>query len=416
MNIAKAEKTGSRKSTGQYPRSLAVVQTGGSSAVINSTLAGVVQEAQKAGQQVWGYQNAFEGLLADAKYELSYMEHIDLQRLRATPGAFLGSSRLFLTKKLFEEIPRKLVQQGMDALVMIGGNGTMYAAQKIRESVEAQGLMLQVIGAPKTVDNDLEGIEYAPGFGSAARYIAQAVLDISIDLETMKTFEQVRIIEVMGRSAGWLAAASALARHGEATAPHLIYLPEQNFDEEDFLREIRQVYEHFGFAVAVIGEGIHDASGVPIGNAPFAELTAGSKIYGGASAYLADMVGQTLGVRARCQDLTMAQRSFGPMRSSVDEKLAYKIGCSAVQALNTKKDGNMVCCHPQQHGYTLLPLGEVGGKEKCVPEKFYNLQHKQVTQEFLDWLRPIVGPWEYKYLSLADFMKKESKTIISGGV
>ncbi len=381
---------------------LAVVQTGGSSAVINSTLAGIIQEGQKLGWQVWGYPNAFEGLRKEQSYLLSELTEVELHRLRATPGAFLGSSRLFLTKEIFEEIPQKLAAQGMDILMMIGGNGTMYAAQRIQEIAGEQGLKLQVIGVPKTVDNDLVGMEYAPGFGSAARYIAQAVLDIGLDLEAMKTFEQVRIIEVMGRSAGWLAAASSLAKHGAATAPHLIYLPENPFDEAVFLQEIQAVYQKYGFAVAVVGEGIHDADGTPVGKLPFAELAAGSRIFGGASAYLADQVSQKLGLRARSQDLTMAQRSFAPMRSEADEKLAYRVGCSAVQAAAQGSCGQMVGCDYQKAGWYLLPLAEVGGKEKCVPAEFYDEDHKMVTEKFRSWLSPIVGTWRYNYLSLAD--------------
>jgi len=381
---------------------LAVVQTGGSSAVINSTLAGVIRGAQTAGWKVWGYPNAFEGLLKEKKFLLSELTDVELRRLRDTPGAFLGSSRLFLTPEIFAEIPRRLVQQGMDALLMIGGNGTMFAANKLQAIAREAALPLRVIGVPKTVDNDLEGMEYAPGFGSAARYIAQAVLDIGVDLEAMKTFEQVRIIEVMGRSAGWLAAASALAKRGEAFAPHLIYLPEQAFDEEQFLQEIKAVYERYGFAAAVVGEGIHTADGTPVGKLPFAELKAGSQIYGGASAYLADQVSQKLGLRARCQDLTMAQRSFAPLRSPVDEKLAYTVGRSAVQALAEGASGCMVGCKINVPGYYTLPLEQVGGKEKCVPEKFYDLEHKMVTKQFMQWLQPIVGPWSCNYLNLSE--------------
>ena len=388
---------------------VAVVQTGGSSAVINSTLAGVVHEAQKYGWKVWGYQNAFEGLLSKKKYLLTNLTDVELQRLRNTPGAFLGSSRLFLTKELFEEIPKKLAAQGMDVLVMIGGNGTMFAAQKLQSIAQEEKLALRVIGVPKTVDNDLEGMEYAPGFGSAARYIAQAVLDIGVDLEAMKTFEQVRIIEVMGRSAGWLAAASALAKRGSAFAPHLIYLPEQAFDERAFLQEIKAVYDKYGFAVAVVGEGIHDAEGTPVGKLPFAELKAGSRIYGGASAYLADQVGQKLGLRARSQDLNMAQRSFAPLRSPVDEKLAYKVGRSAVQALAKGLYNCMVGCKYNENGYYTLPLTRVGGKEKCVPKEFYDIERKMVTERFMQWLLPIVGPWSCSYLTLADIADAKVK-------
>ena len=191
---------------------IAVVQTGGCSAVINSTLAGIIDNTQKNKLKIYGLLNGFEGLLKDKIIDLSNLTNDELTRLRNTPAMFLGSSRMFLTAEIFAAIPQKLQEKGIDTLIMIGGNGTMYAAKVISESAEKQNINLTVIGSPKTVDNDMFGIEYSPGFGSAAKYIAQAVRDISIDLESMKTFEQVRIMEVMGRSVGWLAAARFMTK------------------------------------------------------------------------------------------------------------------------------------------------------------------------------------------------------------
>lgn len=381
-------------------KTIVVAQTGGPSAVINSTLAGIIEAAQQNQVKVWGLVNAFEGLLAGNFVELSGLSSTEISRLRATPGAFLGSSRLQMTEDIFAVIPGLIKDLGADGLLQIGGNGTMCAAHKIWDSACKQKIELQVLGIPKTVDNDVVGMERTPGFGSAARYVAQAVLDIGMDLESMKTFEQVRIIEVMGRSVGWLAAAAALGKRGKKSAPHLIYLPEQIFDEQEFLVAVKKVHDECGFVVAVVGEGIRDAAGHPVGASPFADLESGSHIYGGAAGYLASLVSQKLGIRARAQDLTMAQRCFAPSRSLVDEEEAYLIGTLSMKAFLAGSNDSMVCYGADKDSYSLLPLLEVGGVEKKVPENFYDSTTKQVTPEFLAWLSLAVGPWECPYLTL----------------
>lgn len=393
-------------------KTIVVAQTGGPSAVINSTLAGIIEAAQQNQVKVWGLVNAFEGLLAGNFVELSGLSSTEISRLRATPGAFLGSSRLQMTEDIFAVIPGLIKDLGADGLLQIGGNGTMCAAHKIWDSACKQKIELQVLGIPKTVDNDVIGMERTPGFGSAARYVAQAVLDIGMDLESMKTFEQVRIIEVMGRSVGWLAAAAALAKRGKKSAPHLIYLPEQIFDEQEFLVAVKKVHDECGFVVAVVGEGIRDAAGDPVGASPFADLESGSHIYGGAAGYLASLVSQKLKIRARAQDLTMAQRCFAPSRSLVDEKEAYLIGKLSMKAFIAGCNDSMVCYGEDADSYALLPLLEVGGVEKKVPEIFYDSITKQVTPEFLAWLSLAVGPWECPYLTLDEISQRNKLPIM----
>ena len=396
----------------QRSESIAVVQTGGCSAVINSTLAGIVQAAQEKGLHVIGLENAFEGLFAHREVDLSYLDEDDIAKLRQTPGMFLGSSRLLLTPEMFRDIPRGLKSLGVSCLLMIGGNGTMYAADRIQSSAREQGMGLRVIGVPKTVDNDILGVEFAPGFPSAARYVAQAVKDFSVDLESMKTFEQVRIIEVMGRSAGWLTGAAALAQHGSDTPPHLIYLPEVSFNQEAFLQEVKKCQQRYGYVVAVVGEGIHDEHGQPIGAIPFADIKQASQIYGGASAYLASLVQKRLGLKARAQDLTMAQRCFVPLRSAWDERQAFAYGEAAVQALVQGSSGVMVMECKSDGGFVLQALSRAGGKEKKVPVSLYDQKNHQMSKKFVDWLRPVVEPWSYEYLSLQDICSgKQAKAL-----
>ena len=379
-----------------------VVQTGGCSAVINSTLAGIVTSLQKEGWSIKGYRNAFEGLLHGDAVDLTSYTEEQIERLRRSPGAYLGSSRLFLTPEIFAAIPRKLHEAGCEVLLMIGGNGTMYAANKILENAKEQQIPLRVIGVPKTVDNDLVGVSYAPGFGSAARYIAQAVRDIGMDLASMKTFEQIRIVEVMGRSAGWLAAASGLAALGGCHVPHRIYLPEHDFDEQDFLQKLKHDYQQHGYSVVVVGEGIHTAAGKAVGAVPFSDVKQASRIYGGAAHYLSERVHDVFGLRARAIDLNMPQRCFGPLRAKQDEFLAYTLGVLGGRAAVQGISGKMVNCKADGSSISLMPLMEVAGVEQHVPEKYYDAENNQVTDEFLKWLQVITGPMPDEYITLPD--------------
>lgn len=385
-------------------KNIAVVQTGGCSAVINSTLAGMINNAKRNNYKLYGLLNGFEGLLQGKLVDLIKLSPAQLLKLRVTPAMFLGSSRMLLTEELVKVIPQKLQQLDIDNLILIGGNGTMYAANLIHQAAQKQNIKLTVIGSPKTVDNDIVGLDYSPGFGSAAKYIAQIVRDISFDLASMKTFEQIRIIEVMGRSVGWLAASSFLAKRKEEGAPHLIYLPEYDFAEEDFLQEVEQIYRKYKFGVIVVGEGIHDKNGVPIGTNPFANIKQASKIYGGAATYLAHLVSERLNLKARAQDLTMAQRCCGALRSNIDEALAYKTGLAAILALKENHEEEMVYVniHDQEKDYHAVALVDVGGKERKLPLAFYDFMAKQPTAAFSNYLLPIVGDFPDTYLSLDD--------------
>lgn len=383
---------------------LVVAQTGGPTAVINSTLAGIIEEAQGHGEigDIIGLQCGFEGLLNDQLVYLRGMTNDQLRRLRNTPGAFLGCSRMHLTGGIIKQIVERLCALKAKYFLQIGGNGTMFAAHMIEEAAREAGYCLQVIGVPKTVDNDIVGMDHTPGYGSAAKYVAQATLDIGIDLHAMRTFEQVRIVEVMGRNVGWLAAASGLARLSGHDLPHLIYLPEHPFNEQEFLDQVHAVVKRLGYALVVVGEGIKDEHGNCIGNRPFADIKTGSRVFGGAAAYLADRVSRVLKIRVRAQDLGMVQRSFACMRSEVDELEAYLIGRAAVKAALAGLSGRMVNIKgiftPGDVQYYALPLIEVGGREKTVPAHYYDVANRRVTDEFIRWLKPLVGNWEPEYL------------------
>ncbi|MEG6522775.1 diphosphate--fructose-6-phosphate 1-phosphotransferase [Desulfotomaculum sp. 1211_IL3151] len=394
-------------------QTLVVAQTGGPSAVINSTLAGIIEEARSWPEikDVIGCVHGYHGLFGQNYISLSGFDDDLLKRLRNTPGAFLGSSRLPLTDNHFAQIPALLDDLKAGYYLQIGGNGTMYAANLIAEEIKQAGKDMQVIGVPKTVDNDIILMDHTPGFASAARYVIQATLDNGIDLWSMRHFEQVRILEVMGRNVGWLAAASGFAQRNEKEAPHLIYLPEIPFHEDEFIKDVQAVVQELGYAVVVVGEGIRDEQGNSIGNNPFTDVNKGSQVFGGAASYLAAKVTQELKIRARAQDLGMVQRCFTPVRSELDEQEAYWVGRAAVRAAVAGQGGNMVYVEKlaarELLPYQTLPLARIGGKEKEVPEKFYNKQAKHVTAEFKAWLKPLLGQWHLQYLHLHDFPKPQ---------
>lgn len=387
-------------------KTLVVAQTGGPTAVINSTLAGIIDEARlwPEIEEVIGCINGFNGLFNHGLVRLSGLTSGQLNNLRNTPGIFLGSSRILLTPEHLNQIVSLLAGLQTGYFLLIGGNGTMFAADSIAEKAGESGLNMQVLGVPKTVDNDIMGMDHTPGYGSAARYVAQATLDVGLDLWSMRTFEQVRIIEVMGRNVGWLAAAASLAKGVGNGAPHLTYLPEAPFDENEFIEDVDRIVRQLGYAVVVVGEGIKDRHNNSIGNMPFADVEFGSQVFGGAAAYLADKVSRVLKIRARAQDLGMVQRCFSPVRSEVDEQEAYLTGRAAVKAAVAGLGGNMVgisgIAAPADGEFFTVPLSEVGGKERKVPAEFYDQQARQVTKEFIEWLRPLLGQWKPEYLLL----------------
>ncbi|MGF7186591.1 6-phosphofructokinase 1 [Desulfitispora alkaliphila] len=391
-------------------KKLAVAQSGGPSAVINSTLAGIIEESYKDNGigTVIGLENGLEGLFEGRAVDLSNLSQRQISQLRETPGAILGSVRTELTGPDIERAVEILVDLDVGYFLYIGGNGTMYATHLIYEAAWKRGVELLVAGVPKTVDNDIVDISHTPGYASAAKYVARAVKDLALDLEAMKGFEQVRVVETMGRNVGWLAAASGLARKDDSQAPHLIYLPEHAFDESNFLTRIQYVVARYGYAVAVVGEGITDEKGDAIGHPAFEEKIGKSQTYGGVADYLSEQITAKLGLRSRAQNLGMAQRSFAAYRSEVDEVEAFNIGKAAVKSLLNGDNGCMTIVE-EANGEALklnpIPLIQVGGKEKKVPDHFYDNSRKQVTGEFINWLRPLVGEWQQDYLYLTELPK-----------
>lgn len=367
---------------------IAIGQAGGPTPVINATLAGFVQEVKEEGFLVF-IRNGYEGLAngdfitGSSKLLRWVIDHTHV------PGACLGSGRYPLTDEKIEQALRHLRKHRIDALVFIGGNGTMEALHKVAIAAEQKRYDLQVIGLPKTVDNDLGCTDHAPGFGSAARYVAVATRDMSRDLLAMKNFEQLRILETMGRNTGWLAASSGLLRTYEEEGPHFVALPERSLDQEKLVTTIEGAIRKFGCATVVVSEGVRWENGEPIEQGQ----VDGRSVLGGVSGVIADYLRNELNITVRSELLGMNQRSFSLSVSQQDHDEAYYAGVRGGQLLKQDQSGVMVAIERNDNSSTydvnFFParLGDViKVGERKMPDQFI-----ENVDTYYKWLNPLVG-------------------------
>ncbi|SMB97283.1 6-phosphofructokinase 1 [Thermanaeromonas toyohensis ToBE] len=390
---------------------LFVAQSGGPTSVINSTLAGIIAAAQKK-REIEGIYGLLHGLEGALRGEIIYLDNLrqeELERLAVTPGAILGGSRYHLREEDLDKIASFLIHHKCRYLLLIGGNGTMETCLRLQRVMQQKKAEVEIVGVPKTVDNDLVETDHAPGYLSAARYVALAVRDQLMDLESMSRFEQVRIIETMGRSVGWLAAASFLAVD-PINVCYPIFIPEVPLDEDEFLSFIDKIYRQQGFALAVIGEGVIDKQGQPLGIQPFNDMDKEKGCHvvrTGAAENLARLVTERLGLRARAQVLGMNQRSFSTCVSSVDREEAYEVGRAAVELALQGGGGNMITL--QREGCLsktgFVSLERVAGAERKLPLEFYDSANKKVTPKFVEWIMPLVGELGPSYLYRGEIMR-----------
>lgn len=381
------------------------LQCGGPTAVFNATLAAMLATSQAyiGVRHFWGSRLGWQGLATGDWVALGDLSFDDLAQLSQQPGAALGSGRYPLRDDLLPQMLAQLQKQQINAVLPIGGNGTMAAAHKLSTYAEAvryevNGQPLRVVGVPKTLDNDLAGTDVAPGYGSAARWVAQTVRDIALDLHAMRNFDDVTIMEIMGRHVGWLAAASVLARGRDQDAPHLILLPELGLDEEHFLQRVQAVHARKGICLVVAAEGVRDMEGnflaEKLGETERDAL--GNRLLGmvpGVAPYLAQLVRQKLGLRCRriCPDVI--QRSSSLLVSEVDRQLATQVGEAAVAAAVQGVSGVMIALARQGNGWQAYPVGleTVVGQERLLPAAFYADCTYDVSDDFRAYALPLIG-------------------------
>jgi len=374
--------------------------------VINASLAGAIGEAQRheCFTGIYGLVHGIEGALKEELLDLTGETAENLDLLARTPGSALGSCRHRLTEDDYERILAVFRAHGVRHFVYIGGNDSMDTCHRISELGASTGYEMQVMGVPKTIDNDLALTDHCPGYGSAARFLALAARDTGRDLEAMATFDDVTILEAMGRNAGWLTASSVLGKETEDEAPHLVYVPEVPFDEDRFLEDVAQVHGRLGRVFVVVSEGIRDADGQFIGQR--AVRGSGSDAFGhvvhalttGVASYLTDVVREELGLQARFLRPGLIGRAMSSCASETDRQEALRVGREAVTQLATGNTGTMITLERVSNDpYTcetgLAPLADVANAEKLLPHEWVNDAGNMVTQAFWDYALPLIdGP------------------------
>lgn len=382
---------------------LVVGQSGGPTAVINASLAGVAETALRQAEfdAVLGLWHGIEGALKEELVDLAQEDPRTLHGLVGTPSAALGSCRHKLGPAEYERILEVFRAHNVRYFAYIGGNDSMDTAYQVAKLAAETGYELRVMGVPKTIDNDLALTDHTPGFGSAARYVAISTMDVGRDLAAMETFEDVSILETMGRHAGWLAAASVLGKRDEVDPPHLVYLPEIPFSEAKFLEDVRRVHEAVGHVMVVVSEGIQDADGQLIAakvgrlqTDAFGHQTVALGL--GVGVYLQDLVTRELGLKARVNRPGTLQRSGSISPSRVDLEEAYLVGRVAVEKMLDGESGFMVTLERLEGpGYRsttgLARLEEVANAEKHMPPEFINEEGTLPTRAFVEYALPLVG-------------------------
>lgn len=354
--------------------------------MLNASLAGFLQATSKSrmGERVLGFRNGIEGLVKGWAMDLSHLEQADLEALKRQPGAALGAGRFPLTEEGLRTVPDVLKRYHIKRLVLMGGNGTMWAGARIAE-LEPR---IQVICVPKTIDNDLWGTDHAPGYLSAAKFVAEAVRSSALDLWSMQNFERVRVIEVMGRHVGWLAAAATMAiRDWSGFPPLQIYPPEREFSVEEFVGRTKRLLSEHPCLITVISEGVHDREGKPIVELPIGG-DGSNKIVGGVS-YLLTQELRKEGISCRSENLGVLQRCSTWTVSEQDRWEAERLGYEAVKLLREGKGGDMLgLARPGGRAgddlFCLTPLKDVAMHERPLDPEFF--QGMEVSNKFKDWL------------------------------
>ena len=348
-----------------------VAQSGGPTAVINSSACGVIEEVRLRKQTIgklFGANNGILGIVQEDLFDLDAESSDTIAMLRCTPSAAIGSCRyslgdLFRDREQYLRLLDVLAAHAIRYFFYIGGNDSMAAADKISQLASAQNYELRVIGVPKAVDNDLTGTDHSPGYGSAAKMVATCVMEAGRDTEAMYTFDPVTITETMGRNTGWIAAATGLARRESDEAPHLIYVPEIAFSLERFLDDVREVHRRLGRVFIVASEGLQDAAGNYIAAQTSVDAF-GRRQLGGVADYLRQVVTHELGLKARYNKLDTCQRNAIHFASRTDSDEAYLCGQEAVRqalARHKRHDGDAGAQEPGAVSSGAEP-GSAGGR------------------------------------------------------
>ena len=385
-------------------KNIIVGQSGGPTAVINGSLYGVVAEGlnhpDRIGR-VYGMINGIEGFLQGHMMDIGSLDQTnELEMVRTTPGAYLGSCRYKLPESLEDAVYPQLFQKfeelGIGYFFYIGGNDSMDTVSKLSRYAQTIGSDIRFIGVPKTIDNDLVETDHTPGYGSAAKYVATVVREISADATVYDNKQSVTIVEIMGRHAGWLTAASILARKFEGDNPVLIYVPEVAFDQEAFIAKVTESLKHTPNLVVCISEGIHDEDGTFICeySSEVGTDTFGHKMLTGSGKYLENLVKERLGVKVRSIELNVCQRCSCAHLSRVDLDESENAGIFAVLSALAGETGKMINfirnkSVPYELSYGTADVNIICNQEKTVPLEWIIADGSDISNEFIDYVRPL---------------------------
>ncbi len=390
-------------------KNIIVGQSGGPTAVINSSIAGIYKRAKELGvEKVYGMVYGIEGFLDENFVNLDdYLSNPkNYELLKSTPSAFLGSCRYKLPKieddkKTYEKIFEILDKYEIDAFFYAGGNDSMDTIKMLSDYAKENNKRTLFIGVPKTIDNDLPIIDHCPGYGSACKYIATSLKEIIRD---NSSFPQSRltvcIVEIMGRHAGWLTASAALAKGKDCEGVDAIYLPEEVFDIDEFLKRIERLRKTKSSIVIAVSEGIKTSDGkfvCELSNADRKVDAFGHKQLSGTASTLATIVAEKTGLKTRAIEFSTLQRAASHLASLTDVNETERIGMKAMDAANEGQTGVMVIIDSKSNIST-YDVHEIANVEKKVPSEWYDSKKKQMKKEFINYARPLIkGQVKVKY-------------------
>ncbi len=384
----------------------AIGQSGGPTMVINASLVGAIEAAREVPQirRLYGAVHGMDGVLHERFIDLFREDDELVEEIRYRPSAALGTSRIKPDETDLARAMEVFIAQDIRYFFYIGGDDSQSACHALSELAKSYDWEMNIIGIPKTIDNDLVITDVCPGFGSAARFAASAVQYVSCDAEAFGTCE---VVEVMGRNAGWLTAATALGRNKPMDGPHLVYVPEVTVNPDKFLADCHQVYDAYGYLVIAVSEGFSFAeSEVATTSEKVDEF--GHARLGGVAEALADMVEEEIGVRCRFDRLGNMQRSFALTQSQIDLDIAYAVGDNAVRrACNGETDVMITIQRKSSDPFVFecetTSLSSVAGQTRYLPDEYINDEQNGVTEAYLEYARPLVVPREHYPLSLPNY-------------
>ena len=381
-----------------------IAQSGGPTVAINASLAGIIQGVidNKAYEHVYGSVHGIMGLLNNEIIDLTKkVTEIEgfIELLKKSPAMYLGSCRYMLPEYSDDDAPyayifNKLKEYNIGAFFYIGGNDSMDTVDKLSKYGKTIGSDICFIGIPKTIDNDLCETDHTPGYGSAAKYVATSLLEIAHDT-SIYPIKSITIVEIMGRDAGWLAGASVLARTEYSMAPHLIYLPEVPFNQDEFIEDVNKCLEKYSNVVIAVSEGIKDETGKYISATTAVEDKFGHSQLSGTGKVLEYIIKQHMQIKVRSIEINILQRAAAHLSSVTDIGESFRLGLNAVNYAMENKSGIMMTFVRRDNSVYAVNIGctevdKVAGLVKHVPREWINERGNDVTEKFIEYASPLI--------------------------